>query len=132
SGEIIGIREAIITADEERELIIHSDSKTCIQGLTKNLRKWEDSGYADIKNAKEIRATVANARQRKATTTLHWVKGHSGIDGNEKADELADKGRDKETPDDIVLEVERELRVSGARLQYVTQSLAQKLIRHKK
>ncbi|KAJ4496670.1 ribonuclease H-like domain-containing protein [Lentinula lateritia] len=132
TAEIIGIKEAVETTDEEIDLIIHSDSKTCIHGLTKHLEKWENTGYIKQENAQELRATVASLRKRKAMTTLHWVKGHAGNKGNEKADELAMEGRQKDTQDELDLEIEPELRISGAKLKYISQSLAQKFIRRKK
>ncbi|KAJ3884468.1 hypothetical protein GG344DRAFT_60480 [Lentinula edodes] len=132
SGEIIAIKEAVEIADEEINLTIHSDSKTYIQGLTTNLQKWEDQGYMNIENAQEIQATVASIRRRKATTALHWVEGHSGIEVNEQADQLANEGRQKQTPDAIDLNVDSEFKLSGARLQTMTQSLAYKFIRRKK
>ncbi|KAE9396438.1 hypothetical protein BT96DRAFT_1040004 [Gymnopus androsaceus JB14] len=39
-----------------------------------------------------LKATMASLRKWKTITNLHWVKGHAGIDGNEKADELANEG----------------------------------------
>ncbi|KAJ3901002.1 hypothetical protein F5879DRAFT_1011629 [Lentinula edodes] len=72
SAEIIAIKEAVDITDAERDLIIHSDSKTMIQGLTTHLQKWEDTGFMGRSNAHEIQATVASLRKRKAPTTLHW------------------------------------------------------------
>ncbi|KAJ3804205.1 hypothetical protein F5876DRAFT_83571 [Lentinula aff. lateritia] len=58
SAEIIAIKEAVDITDAEQDLIIHSDSKTMIQGLTTHLQKWEDTGFMGKSNAHEIQATV--------------------------------------------------------------------------
>ncbi|KAJ4501346.1 hypothetical protein C8R41DRAFT_892509 [Lentinula lateritia] len=132
SAEIIAIKEAVDITDAERDLIIHSDSKTMIQGLTTHLQKWEDTGFMGKSNAHEIQATVASLRKRKAPTTLHWVKGHAGLEGNERADNLAMEGRLKETADEIDLTIDPDTRITGAKLKCIMQSLAQKFIRQKK
>ncbi|KAE9394273.1 hypothetical protein BT96DRAFT_1048432 [Gymnopus androsaceus JB14] len=114
------------------DLTIHSDSQTYVNGLTKHLAKWEDEGYINSENTELLQATVVSLRKREAVTTLHWVKGHSGIEGNEKADELANEGRLKEDCDEFNLNIEQNFQLSGAKLCKITQSLAYKFIRQKK
>ncbi|KAJ3857351.1 hypothetical protein EV368DRAFT_30403 [Lentinula lateritia] len=54
TAEIIAIKEAVEITDTESDLIIHSDSKTMLQGLTTNLQKWEDTGFMGRSNCREI------------------------------------------------------------------------------
>ncbi|KAH9858722.1 hypothetical protein C2E23DRAFT_717188 [Lenzites betulinus] len=62
------------------------------RGLTVQLEGWENRGWANVANSDILRRVVAKLRQRGAATYLKWVKGHSGIEGNEGADELAAAG----------------------------------------
>ncbi|KAE9392449.1 hypothetical protein BT96DRAFT_1057036 [Gymnopus androsaceus JB14] len=125
-AKIVAIKEASEKVNKKTELKIGSDSKTCIDGLTVNLHKWEDRGYIGIANSKEFQATTAVLRARKALTSLQWVKGHAGIEGNEKANELANEGRLKTVSDNIELSIEKSVWVTGAKLDSITQLLATK------
>ncbi len=74
-----------------------SDSKYVLQGITEWIDGWKKKGWKNaakkpVKNA-DLWKRLDKARE------LHeieweWVRGHTGHDGNEKADELANKGVD--------------------------------------
>ena len=83
---------ALKNHDPHGDLIVVSDSRYVIDGLTKNLRKWEDRGWTGITNGKIFRDIIAWARWRKGRTYLRWTKGHAGTRGNEEADRLAGEG----------------------------------------
>ncbi|KAJ3714177.1 hypothetical protein C8R42DRAFT_591672 [Lentinula raphanica] len=132
TGEIIAIKEAVGIIDKSVALHIQSDSKTFINGLTKHLPSWEDKDFLEIENEQELRSTISLLRKREAPTTLTWVKGHSGIAGNEEADKLANLGRNKQQEDEINLDVQPQFKLTGLRLSKITQSMAEKAIKRKK
>ncbi|KAJ7575745.1 hypothetical protein C8J56DRAFT_801133 [Mycena floridula] len=132
SGELLAIKAAVEEAYEQRVLIINSDSKYVINGLTRNLAKLEDNGFIATSNKTLFRATIARLRERGTNTALNWVKGHSGIEGNERADELAGQGAQKDDQDEIDLEIPHSLCLTGAKLASLTQAIAYRAIRDKK
>ncbi|KAJ7594805.1 ribonuclease H-like protein [Mycena floridula] len=121
-GEIVAAKEAIETFPLDVPLKI-------INGLTKNLQRWEDEGFHTTENGALMRVTAAKLWKRKASTTFEWVKGHSGDPGNDGADEMAAQGYAKQQSDLIDMHVDATLMVAGARLNEMTQSLAYKIIR---
>jgi ribonuclease HI len=74
---------------------MHVDSNYVKDGITKWIHNWKRNGWktADKKPVKN-----AELWQRLDTAlhthdiSWHWVKGHAGHDGNERADELARAG----------------------------------------
>lgn len=75
---------------------IYSDSQLCVNTLNSWAKKWERDGWvrkggAEIKNLDLVKEAYELFVESKAI--LVWVKGHSGVIGNERADELANKGR---------------------------------------
>lgn len=74
---------------------MHVDSSYVKDGITKWILGWKKNGWktADKKPVKNAelwqRLDAALARHR---VSWHWVKGHAGHDGNERADELARHG----------------------------------------
>jgi ribonuclease HI len=77
---------------------IYTDSKYVMDGLNEWMPAWKKRGWktADkkpVKNQDLWQALdEANARH---TVRWHWVKGHSGHDGNERVDRLANLAIDK-------------------------------------
>ena len=83
-------------------LRIKNDSKFAIEGLTKNAQEWEEMDWIQVKHRPLFKCTTAWIRARDAITTLQWVKGHTGIEGNEEADKLAALGALKEPEEDLI------------------------------
>ncbi|KAH9011565.1 hypothetical protein EDB84DRAFT_1569679 [Lactarius hengduanensis] len=98
-------------------------------GLTTNLSKWEDAGWIGIENAALFKKAAYILKRRTATTSFQWVKGHDGILGNEESDKLAEEGAEKDTPDDLPLDILVEFDLQGAKLASLSQASAYKGIR---
>jgi ribonuclease HI len=74
---------------------LHSDSKYVLQGITEWLENWKKRGWRTaakkpVKN-EELWRRLDSARNRHQIEWI-WVKGHSGHNGNERADKLANLG----------------------------------------
>lgn len=76
---------------------IYTDSKYVLQGVTEWLEQWKRRGWKTaakkpVKNEdlwRELDDLLAGH-----DIEWHWVKGHSGHPGNERADALANQGID--------------------------------------
>jgi len=79
-----------------------------INGFTKHLSEWEDNGWIGIKNAPFFKKAAHILKQRIATTSFQWIKGHNGIQGNEESDRLAKEGANKPAPDNLDLDILKE------------------------
>ena len=131
-GELLAILYAVKTAPRDIPLRIKSDSKFAIEGLTKNAREWEEMDWIRVKHGPLFKCTTAWIRARDAITTLQWVKGHAGIEGNEEADKLAALGALKEPEEDSInLAVPRDTVTTGAKLNRITQSTIYKHLKSK-
>ena len=85
-GAIMGLQQL----KEPCEVAVYSDSDYLRKGMTEWMPGWLSRNWKNVKNVdlwKEI-IKVAEAH----SISWNWVKGHSGNIGNERADELANKG----------------------------------------
>ncbi len=76
---------------------LHIDSKYVLDGITKWMPNWKKSGWktaskSPVKNEDLWRRLDAAIKTH--TIDWRWVKGHSGNQGNERADALANLGID--------------------------------------
>jgi len=87
--------EALKALKKPCAITIITDSKYVLNGITNWIHGWKKKGW---KNSKK--EAVANRELWEALDALNqkhdvdwqWVKGHSGDEGNERADELARQG----------------------------------------
>ncbi|TFK88462.1 hypothetical protein K466DRAFT_613495 [Polyporus arcularius HHB13444] len=120
---------ASTTAPTRTRIINVTDSQTTMDSITKWNQKHEDTGYILQRNAELTKLIIANLRSRRAHTIFEWVKGHNGHPGNEAADRLAAEGAEKPAGNRLEITAPRLFRLTGAKLQSMTQKLAYRAIR---
>ena len=123
TGELAALVVALQLTDPITPLCCISDSRYVIDGLTKNLRDWEDKGWTGIANKKWFQAAMYQLHWKAAPTYFKWTKGHSGKHGNEQANHLANIGANKEEPDNIDISVPDNFNIQGMKLLTATQAL---------
>ncbi len=93
--ELTAVIEALAALKRPSIVDLYLDSQYVRQGITSWIANWKRRGWktADKKPVKNEdlwrRLDQEVARHR---ITYHWVKGHAGDPGNEKADALANAG----------------------------------------
>ncbi|WP_111496065.1 MULTISPECIES: ribonuclease HI [Marinobacter] len=74
---------------------LYTDSQYVRKGITEWMANWKKNGWKTaakkpVKNADLWKALDGEVQRH--DVNWHWVKGHAGIPGNERADGLANKG----------------------------------------
>lgn len=93
--ELTAVIQALAALKRPCRVVIHTDSKYVLQGITEWLAGWKAKGWktASRKPVKNVdlwqMLDIATAQHQ---IEWRWVKGHSGHDGNERADQLANRG----------------------------------------
>jgi ribonuclease HI len=93
--ELMAAIRALETLKEPCEVDLTTDSEYVRKGITEWLpnwkaRNWKTSDRKPVKNADLWQALELAASRHQVR--WHWVKGHSGHDENERADQLANCG----------------------------------------
>ncbi len=96
--ELTAVIQALEALTRSAEARVFSDSQYVRLGITEWLAQWKARGWrtADRKPVKnqdlwERLEAAAHAHR----IEWHWVRGHSGVPGNERADQLANRGIDE-------------------------------------
>ena len=91
TGEISAIIEALLFALHEgyTSVTIRSDSRWAINVI---MGKWRAKHHKEM-----VKLARALTKDPQCKVTLAWIKAHAGHYGNERADELANKGRVSES-----------------------------------
>jgi ribonuclease HI len=96
--ELTAVIRALEALTRRAQARIYTDSQYVRLGITEWLPQWKARGWrtADrkpVKNQDLWEQLDALAAQHELE--WHWVKGHSGVPGNERVDALANRGIDE-------------------------------------
>jgi ribonuclease HI len=95
--ELTAAIEALAALKERCRVDLHTDSTYVRSGITEWMPRWRLRGWrtADRKPVKNQDLWLLLAAQaERHDVHWHWVKGHAGHPGNERADALANEGLD--------------------------------------
>ena len=91
--ELTAVIEALKALTKSCELIIYTDSRYVMDGVTKWLPNWQNNGWrtankkTPVKNI-DLWQSLESLIQKHQIKWV-WVKGHNGHAENERVDELA-------------------------------------------
>ena len=93
--ELTAVIEALASLKRSCDIVVYTDSAYVKNGITSWIHNWKSRGWrtADGKPVKNDELW----KRLDALSALHridwrWVKGHAGDQGNERADQLANRG----------------------------------------
>jgi ribonuclease HI len=93
--ELMAAIQALETLTASCEVLLYTDSKYVLQGITEWMPNWKKRGWKTSANQavknEDLWRRLEVAIQRHSIEWI-WVKGHAGEAGNERADELANQG----------------------------------------
>jgi ribonuclease HI len=93
--ELLAVIKALQALNRDSRVKVHTDSQYVQKGISEWIHNWKRRGWltADKKPVKNVDLwqqldILAQAHQ----VEWLWVKGHAGHEGNERADQLANRG----------------------------------------
>lgn len=96
--ELMAAIRALEILNASSVVSLTTDSNYVRQGITEWMKGWKKRGWKTaakkpVKN-KDLWVRLDEAVERHEVA-WHWVKGHSGHEGNERADDLANRAMDE-------------------------------------
>jgi ribonuclease HI len=93
--ELMAVIEALSALTRPCNVVLHTDSQYVQKGISEWIHGWKKRGWKTaakepVKNADLWQAL--DAAQARHQVEWRWVRGHSGHVGNERADQLANRG----------------------------------------
>lgn len=93
--EMMAVIEALSTLKRSCHIQLYTDSQYVLKGVTEWMpgwvrRGWRTAAGQPVKNAELWQRLGALCALHEID--WHWVRGHTGDEGNEKADQLANRG----------------------------------------
>ena len=98
--EMTAVIEALKALKRPCRVTLHVDSQYVLKGMTEWLSGWKARGWRTaskepVKNVDLWQEMDALVHSGGHEIVWRWVRGHNGDPGNERADQLANRGVDK-------------------------------------
>ena len=93
--ELSAVIEGLMSLGERSRVRVYTDSQYVQKGISEWIHNWKRRGWrtADKKPVKNVDLwQKLDKVAQEHDVEWHWVKGHAGHPGNERADALANKG----------------------------------------
>jgi len=93
--ELMAVIEALNSLTRRCRVVLHTDSQYVKLGITEWLPNWVRRGWKTADNKPVKNADLWQRLQTAAArhdVDWRWIRGHAGHDGNERADQLANRG----------------------------------------
>ncbi|MAE35423.1 MAG: ribonuclease HI [Oceanospirillaceae bacterium] len=93
--ELMAAIEGLKALTRPCQVILTTDSKYVKQGINQWLAGWKKNGWKTASKQPVKNKDLWQALDKECArhqVEWHWVKGHAGHDGNERADQLANRG----------------------------------------
>ena len=93
--ELMAVIQGLSALKRACVVAVYTDSQYVQKGISEWLVNWKARGWktAAKKPVKNVDLwQLLDAETQKHQVSWHWVKGHAGHTGNERADELANMG----------------------------------------
>ena len=98
--ELTAVIEGLRALKRSCEIELHTDSRYVLQGINEWIANWKANGWK-TKAKKAVKNIdlwqLLDEEGARYEIYFNWVKGHSGVEGNELADELANEAIDAQS-----------------------------------